>query len=1044
MKNISKIRLNNIMLQSELKKKVLKKTEYPFLIICGIYLFELAIDNTMFSLEINDLISMILFFTLSVVVVIRVLAQLNNKFIWYSIPICLIYNMTWDKDYFPIIALITVGCVGISYRKVLKVFIVSIGSTIALTILVALGGGIENIVYLRNGQLRSSLGIIYPTDLAAFVFFIVLVLWVYFNNIKEYLFIPLVLISIWVSTYITQSRTGMICSIGLLCIITYFIFDSYYIDKITRLKCVNRIIDICFQAAFPVCAFGVLFLTWSFSKGYKYAIIANKFMSTRLKIALDAVMDNGITLLGNFFRQEGLGATTYSLQKYTFVDISYLQILLSYGLVTLILYTFLWVFMSKRALRAGDRRLLAALALVAFDSVTEHHFMHLHYNIFLILPFADFSFRDQKKEVGVDHPIRLKTAAFCIVILGLLSSRILSCFRIVIARCNNNQICMIFVAALLAGSIIALVVGLSWLVEEKVKHKEFEKKSVLMTVCSATLLIIITVAVNCIVGLSVKEYSKCIEMEEQSIKVILESKTGRVYVDKIGEIYCRKFNDISRSVFDGEDLARFENTTVLVNKGMDSSIFKGKGYMYSEISDEHAIYSNDNAVLNSLRKNGYKISSFCTTKYIADLNEIAKKNGLKTDEEGNILLGKKSPKMHIDSDFKCLNSVTERNVSLYSGKYTLNYLLSINPLQYDKDYKVCSVMINAYNGEQEIRNLDLYRSWFDEKGNLDARIIFFCESYPNMSFTLTSELNEEIKVKEVGLQRTPDYDVHVEYDDRGRKIRGVYYDIEGNPVINNDGYASVKYGYNKEGMLDTVEYFDLEENPVISKRGYAAIRRYYSYNGKCIRQEYLDLNGNLTNSEDGYAVREWKYDDRGDAFDITFYGTNNKPIRSVYGYAEVKREFDDKHRIIREKYYGTDGQAVILDAGFSGITKCYDKTDELPFKVIFNDYTGMPTENNYGYASVALKYNSDESIAMEEYYDTNNEPIVFPKGYSIRETFYDVSGRKWLYKYYDTYGKQTLYFFPDIKKQTFVGWDDFRDLYMDDEDREQRFDYIPI
>ena len=1045
MKNISNIRLNNIMLQSELKKKVLKKTEYPFLIICGIYLFELAIDNTMFSLEINDFISMILFFTLSVVVVIRVLAQLNNKFIWYSIPICLIYNMTWDKDYFPIISLMTVGCVGISYRKVLKVFIVSIGSTIALTILVALGGGIENIVYLRNGQLRSSLGIIYPTDLAAFVFFIVLVLWVYFNNIKEYLFIPLVLISIWVSTYITQSRTGMICSIGLLCIITYFMFDSYYIDKITRLKCVNRIIDICFQAAFPVCTFGVFFLTWSFSKGYKYAIIANKFMSTRLKIALDAVMDNGITLFGKFFGQEGLGATTYSLQKYTFVDISYLQILLSYGLVTLIMYCVLWIFMSKRVINSGDRRILAALALVAFDSVTEHHFMHLHYNIFLILPFADFSSCDDKQEDKIAHPIRLITGICSCVVIILLSPRILSLYRIFNIGCKN-QFSMIVVAILFIGSNILLVVGLSEYVEAIITKRIIPKTSIVFIIVSVISLSIFGVIGNHMADSKMKYYLGVMEKEKQIIDLIIDNNCGNVYVDKMGEIYSRKFKGISKSVFDGEDLARFNNVTVIVDNGMDSRIFKGKGFLYSEISDMHGVYSNDEAVLKSIKEVGRKVSSYCTTKHTVDLKREAERNCLEIGQGGNVILKGSGESLIIGSDFVNLDNTEDEKIGLYSGQYTLNCKLSIDPRDYEQDYEICKVLITAYNGEKNVRNLGLYRSWFDENGVLDAKIQFMSRSYPNMSFALFPNTKEEIKVEEVSWQRTPDYDVHTEYDDRGRKLRDTYYNNFDNELaITDEGYTFVDYEYNSEGKLDVVRYLNHDEQPFITCNGYAAIHRLFDYEGRCIRQEFLDIDGDLVDSVDGYAVREWEYDGDGNAIDLKFFDLNNKSVKSIYGYAEVRREYDDNNRIIRENYYDTDGKEMMLDEGYSGISKYYDdELSDLPSQIVFNDREGRPITNAFGYASVVLKYNADESIASEEYGDSNNDPIALHGGYCKREIVYDTSGEKWSYRYCDKNGKLLFCENSDKTRECIVnGYTDLRNLYWDDKDSKKEFGYTP-
>ena len=47
--------------------------------------------------------------------------------------------------------------------------------------------------------------------------------------------------------------------------------------------------------------------------------------------------------------------------------------------------------MGIRMYRAGNRKVLYVMAVIAFHAMSEHHFLDVQYNILLILPFAAFT-----------------------------------------------------------------------------------------------------------------------------------------------------------------------------------------------------------------------------------------------------------------------------------------------------------------------------------------------------------------------------------------------------------------------------------------------------------------------------------------------------------------------------------------------------------------------------------------------------------------------------------------------------------------------------
>ena len=74
------------------------------------------------------------------------------------------------------------SCKGIEYRKILKLFLYVEIPLLLVTIVFSKLGIIENLVYNRDeNTIRQSLGVVYPTDFAAHVYFIMLAYIIYLS-----------------------------------------------------------------------------------------------------------------------------------------------------------------------------------------------------------------------------------------------------------------------------------------------------------------------------------------------------------------------------------------------------------------------------------------------------------------------------------------------------------------------------------------------------------------------------------------------------------------------------------------------------------------------------------------------------------------------------------------------------------------------------------------------------------------------------------------------------------------------------------------------
>ena len=152
------MKLLDILNNEKIKENVLKHSEQVVLFSSAILLASMAMDITMLSVRMPEWIVTSAQIVLTITVMIRIVFQTKEKMLWMAVLAGAVYYLSWNFYYFQLIALLSVACVGISYRKILKAYLIGVGTMVAGTVILALGGGVENLVYMKDGFLRSSMG----------------------------------------------------------------------------------------------------------------------------------------------------------------------------------------------------------------------------------------------------------------------------------------------------------------------------------------------------------------------------------------------------------------------------------------------------------------------------------------------------------------------------------------------------------------------------------------------------------------------------------------------------------------------------------------------------------------------------------------------------------------------------------------------------------------------------------------------------------------------------------------------------------------------
>ena len=86
----------------------------------------------------------------------------------------------------------------------------------------------------------------------------------------------------------------------------------------------------------------------------------------------------GIKLFGTAFDMIGGGNETIIRPGYNFVDSSFCMILVRYGWIVLLAVFLIYFIVERKALKAGDRKLMVAFALISVHSAIEHHYWSWH------------------------------------------------------------------------------------------------------------------------------------------------------------------------------------------------------------------------------------------------------------------------------------------------------------------------------------------------------------------------------------------------------------------------------------------------------------------------------------------------------------------------------------------------------------------------------------------------------------------------------------------------------------------------------------------
>lgn len=258
---------------------------------------------------------------------------------------------------------------------------------LVVVIACSLLGVINNLSFVAQGRgTRYALGVIYPTDFAARILYLILAdAYLNFRNLNTTRYLVYVLIAL-ACKQVTDARLNFYCML-LLIIVSAIAQVAEQNYQLQQHDWTNSIVYT-YWTFTPILSAIAIFGTYFYDPANNIYSKIDGMLSGRLTFGSMALQRYSVNLFGTKIKEHGYGNNMklfhQGINSYFFIDSSYMRLLIIFGLVALVVFIGISMFISIKNTLYGYYALPTILLIVAFSSVVEQHFMELTYNPFLL------------------------------------------------------------------------------------------------------------------------------------------------------------------------------------------------------------------------------------------------------------------------------------------------------------------------------------------------------------------------------------------------------------------------------------------------------------------------------------------------------------------------------------------------------------------------------------------------------------------------------------------------------------------------------------
>ena len=627
----------------------------------------------------------------------------------YSLVFLCCYLKT-GEPYLLDIAVYMVAMVGLPCRTILGLF-AAIQVLIRVIAFIAAESGLtENLIAVNYRGMRHYLGIAFPTDAGAGIFFTMLAIWLTGLFPDAYMAAASLAAAALVRYYcsarnaaLSLAALGVFIIIGMIAVRLRARKTEKQPVKSDGAASASGNVDAgadCADTAgkdtavtgwparlgmlaMPLAAAGIIALTALYPLLENLQVFLKSSTATtstagRLYYAHEAMAEHGLSLLGKYFRTYGMGSLTYTDElkagTYSFVDFSYVRILLRHGLAALAIFIVLYILQYRRAMRTGNRRLMAALVLAALSSILEHHYMELPYNIFLVTCFAELgpakrqpqssraSAGINQRSIGTGRRRWLRSlcitacaALFCACLPGALdvSRTVVTLLDRGATESGQGMFVLRTAGILLLAAAAAVML---WQALQKLLQKLLRKNSqstaggvkgkaapaLGMAALAAAGAFLLWNGEKHLITEHAGEADVTLVNAEAVMEALADGAEDGDYailVDDLPVLYQQRWPGLtSRHVFRDEELFDRTDAVIITDVDVDNKLLLDYGFRYRQISETQALYTNSEEAISRLEEAGLPLSGAYRYRRDIEPASLTVSGGLVLTEEGYAII----------------------------------------------------------------------------------------------------------------------------------------------------------------------------------------------------------------------------------------------------------------------------------------------------------------------------------------------------------------------------------------------------------------------
>ena len=153
----------------------------------------------------------------------------------------------------------------------------------------------------------------------------------------------------------------------------------------------------------PLMAFSAILLSIIYTPTNPILFMLNQVLSSRLSLAHTGILRYGLKLFGNPVEWSGGRYGIERFDTYFYVDSSYVNIALTYGMIALVFVVLSFTLLNYKAYKRGNYKLCIVFMFLALHSFTDPQLLELKYNPFLVIMLAAFiPSMEQVLMIGMD------------------------------------------------------------------------------------------------------------------------------------------------------------------------------------------------------------------------------------------------------------------------------------------------------------------------------------------------------------------------------------------------------------------------------------------------------------------------------------------------------------------------------------------------------------------------------------------------------------------------------------------------------------------